>query len=280
MDEPRFTGSADTNDEELKNAVIADLRQLQSRQWNAAWFRGAGRPRRRCPAAERLRLDVAARSAARRSAETQARVAEKFNTCPSRPDARCCGWAPGSWCSPNRKQRRSGLPVRLPRHHVVSSPRISTSKLGYRIAGQLDDRGTRNGHAKFFDGQDTGGTACGQSRAAQSASGPAGRWRETENLPRRLRPRRGIARQIERLALRQAVGQQSSGESSAPLIAPGVARRLFGRGLASGAAIGLPASRWRTNVVEIIRTRRSGVRHPFLSGLPIAKPKLRFGKIG
>jgi GNAT superfamily N-acetyltransferase len=145
MDEPRFT-VLDTNDEELKNAVVADLRHY-NRLRNAAWFEALTVP---CNAARPLNvfaLDAAAQPLGGLLGETQLAWL-KIQYVSIRADARGHGLGTRLMTLAEAEAANRGCKYAFLDTMSYQAPDFYL-KLGYRIAGQLDDWDS-HGHAKSF----------------------------------------------------------------------------------------------------------------------------------
>jgi ribosomal protein S18 acetylase RimI-like enzyme len=154
MDEPRFT-LLDTVDEELKNAVIADLRHY-NRSRNAAWFEALAAPGNAARPLNVFALDAAGQPLGGLLGETQLAWL-KIQYVSIRADARRHGLGTRLMELAEREAASRGCKYAFLDTMSYQAPDFY-QKLGYQIAGQLDDWDS-HGHAKFFLVKTLGGTA-------------------------------------------------------------------------------------------------------------------------
>ncbi len=145
MDEPRFT-LLDTVDDELKNAVIAELRHY-NRSRNAAWFEALALPGNAARPLNVLALDATGQPLGGLLGETQLAWL-KIQYVSIRADARRCGLGTRLMALAEQEAAIRGCMYAFLDTMSYQAPDFY-QKRGYRIVGQLDDWDS-HGHAKFF----------------------------------------------------------------------------------------------------------------------------------
>ena len=145
MSEPRFT-ILDTLGDELKDAILADLRQYNRAQ-NAAWFEALALPGGAARPMNVVAFDAMDRPLGGLLGETQLSWL-KILYLSVRADSRRCGIGARLMAMAELEAVRRGCKYSLTDTMEYQAPDFYR-KLGYRVVGQLDDWDS-HGHAKFF----------------------------------------------------------------------------------------------------------------------------------